>query len=185
MSVVQAADRRQDGLGPRQSAAEDWRPPDLHHGLAVMSALSVPAPETWVPPVRPRQSAAYLSGNDPHGCCNSCRWCSAEDTRREAVRGLRDLLDGRPPRHLHWGAWAMPYVRDVKAQKYLVLALRDGPWCAYCPKVLALHEVTFDHVLPRSRGGSNRPENAALACLSCNCRKGDRTPEEWIGTWAS
>jgi predicted molibdopterin-dependent oxidoreductase YjgC len=36
-----------------------------------------------------------------------------------------------------------------------------------------------DHVHPRSRGGSHKPENMVLACMICNSRKGDRTLEEY------
>lgn len=38
-----------------------------------------------------------------------------------------------------------------------------------------------DHVLPRSRGGSNNLVNLVLACSDCNSRKGARTPGEWLG----
>ncbi len=37
---------------------------------------------------------------------------------------------------------------------------------------------TIDHVLPRSRGGTDDPENLVTACRPCNTRKANRTPEE-------
>jgi 5-methylcytosine-specific restriction endonuclease McrA len=40
------------------------------------------------------------------------------------------------------------------------------------------HATTIDHVLPRSRGGSNSWRNTVAACGGCNQRKGDRTPAE-------
>ena len=36
----------------------------------------------------------------------------------------------------------------------------------------------LDHIFPRSRGGDNSPLNIVTACLDCNNRKGNRTPEE-------
>ena len=36
-----------------------------------------------------------------------------------------------------------------------------------------------DHVIPRSRGGSDNAENLVLSCNGCNSSKGARTPEEW------
>jgi len=39
-------------------------------------------------------------------------------------------------------------------------------------------ELTLDHIFPRSRGGENSPVNIVTACLSCNNRKGARTPSE-------
>lgn len=53
--------------------------------------------------------------------------------------------------------------------------------CKYCDVSLTLGTVNcqIDHVLPLTRGGSHDPDNLAFACKSCNCRKSNRTPEEW------
>lgn len=55
---------------------------------------------------------------------------------------------------------------------------RDGLRCRYCAVDLSPDLVTFDHIYPRSRGGSDKPGNLAVCCRSCNSRKNDRTPEE-------
>lgn len=52
---------------------------------------------------------------------------------------------------------------------------RDGGQCQYCGTI---HDLTLDHVLPRSRGGKSSWENLATACKPCNSKKGDRTPQE-------
>ncbi len=52
---------------------------------------------------------------------------------------------------------------------------RDRHVCQYCGST---HPLTLDHVLPRSRGGLHRWENVVTACVTCNGRKGDRTPQE-------
>ena len=39
-------------------------------------------------------------------------------------------------------------------------------------------ELTLDHVVPRSHDGESRWDNCVLACLDCNKRKADRTPEQ-------
>jgi 5-methylcytosine-specific restriction endonuclease McrA len=49
--------------------------------------------------------------------------------------------------------------------------------CAYCGKTDCPFEL--DHILPRSRGGSNRVSNLCLACHGCNQAKGDKTSAEW------
>ncbi len=49
--------------------------------------------------------------------------------------------------------------------------------CAYCSKMDTPFEV--DHILPRSRGGSNRISNLCLACHACNQQKGDQTAAEF------
>lgn len=57
-------------------------------------------------------------------------------------------------------------------------ALRgENPRCAYCNR--GVSKGTIDHVIPKSRGGGNAPENLVLACCQCNAAKSDRTPQEW------
>lgn len=55
---------------------------------------------------------------------------------------------------------------------------RDKHQCQYCSKKLEGMDATIDHVLPRSRGGKHRWENVVACCLSCNRKKGNRTPHE-------
>jgi len=55
---------------------------------------------------------------------------------------------------------------------------RDGFRCQYCGRRLPPPELSFDHVMPRSRGGRTAWDNITTCCYPCNKRKGDRTPEE-------
>lgn len=55
---------------------------------------------------------------------------------------------------------------------------RDESTCQYCGRRLPRSELNLDHVVPRSRGGSTSWENVVCSCVSCNLRKGGRTPEE-------
>lgn len=54
------------------------------------------------------------------------------------------------------------------------LFLRDRFTCQYCGDKM---ELTFDHVVPRSRGGQTTWENVITACAPCNLRKGGKMPE--------
>ena len=49
--------------------------------------------------------------------------------------------------------------------------LRDKFSCQYCS---SKHELTFDHLLPRSKGGKTNWDNVVTACSSCNVKKGGR-----------
>lgn len=51
----------------------------------------------------------------------------------------------------------------------LQVKTRDGNKCVYCS---AADDLTLDHVVPLSRGGSNTAENLVTACRSCNSSKG-------------
>ncbi|MFZ9737336.1 MAG: HNH endonuclease [Prochlorotrichaceae cyanobacterium] len=53
---------------------------------------------------------------------------------------------------------------------------RDGHACQYCG--YTGEDLTLDHVVPRSRGGGDTWDNMVTACVRCNVRKGNRTPEE-------
>lgn len=58
------------------------------------------------------------------------------------------------------------------------LFLRDKAKCAYCGEGL-VPGWQADHVVPKSRGGSDRPHNRVAACGGCNTRKSNLTAEEF------
>lgn len=58
------------------------------------------------------------------------------------------------------------------------LFARDGHRCQYCGISLPSHQMSLDHVIPRSRGGETTWENIVCSCVACNTRKGGRTPSE-------
>lgn len=55
---------------------------------------------------------------------------------------------------------------------------RDKHKCQYCGLKFEKKELTFDHVVPKSRGGVTNWENIVTCCHSCNNKKADRTPTE-------
>ena len=72
---------------------------------------------------------------------------------QEEIR-LRAVLAGQ---HLRPGRLQLPVLRDDR---------------------IPTQELTFDHVVPVSQGGRKDWENIVTCCVSCNRRKGGRTPEE-------
>jgi 5-methylcytosine-specific restriction endonuclease McrA len=74
------------------------------------------------------------------------------------------LKTSNPERH-----WKVPPVSRRE------LLRRDHHACQYCGST---KQLTIDHVLPRSRGGSHRWDNVVTACAPCNGKKGSKTPEE-------
>jgi 5-methylcytosine-specific restriction endonuclease McrA len=58
------------------------------------------------------------------------------------------------------------------------VAKRDHHTCQYCGAQPGWEQVTVDHVVPRSQGGATSWTNCVAACLACNARKADRTPEQ-------
>jgi 5-methylcytosine-specific restriction endonuclease McrA len=51
--------------------------------------------------------------------------------------------------------------------------LRDRFSCQYCARPFPTQELTFDHVVPRSKGGHTTWHNVVTACGSCNLLKGN------------
>ena len=56
--------------------------------------------------------------------------------------------------------------------------LRDKYRCQYCGLQHPTEDLTYDHVLPKSRGGKTEWENIVTCCIGCNRKKGGRTPNE-------
>ncbi len=58
------------------------------------------------------------------------------------------------------------------------LYVRDRGKCQYCGTPFEQKELTYDHVIPRSKGGQTEWTNVVTCCIACNLKKGGRTPEE-------
>lgn len=53
-----------------------------------------------------------------------------------------------------------------------------GRRCAYCGRENLPLEV--EHVVPKSRGGTDRVSNLVMSCRQCNDEKGGLLPDEWL-----
>lgn len=71
----------------------------------------------------------------------------------------------------------IPIARKPAFTRFNVF-LRDHWLCQYCSKKHKTNELTFDHVIPRSRGGRTTWDNIVAACQECNTKKGSRMPYE-------
>lgn len=82
----------------------------------------------------------------------------------------------------HKGIMKRPQNRDRARVRLLQ---RDGRHCHWCGQRMTLHwfdplgalpsdAMTFDHVVPKALGGTNRTDNLVLACRACNHSHGER-----------
>lgn len=70
----------------------------------------------------------------------------------------------------------LPFKKRLASKNNILI--RDRYLCQYCSKPLKSHEVTLDHIVPKSRGGESNWENLAACCPPCNLKKGSKLPEE-------
>ncbi|MER5495574.1 MULTISPECIES: HNH endonuclease [unclassified Streptomyces] len=92
-----------------------------------------------------------------------------------------------PEMWLRAAAVELPAPRVIRLCRYVRVPFRRrAPWsrrgvlvrdrhrCAYCGR----RATTVDHLVPRSRGGSDSWLNTVAACAEDNHHKADRTPEQ-------
>jgi 5-methylcytosine-specific restriction endonuclease McrA len=72
-----------------------------------------------------------------------------------------------------WQYKKVPYKRIMLTRKNVLT--RDNHQCQYCGATRG--PMTVDHILPRTMGGADTWENMVCACVRCNNKKGNRTPE--------
>lgn len=108
--------------------------------------------------------------------------CMLFDGKAEVVSEFEDDL--RSPSFTMKMPAVIRMTKKTRAKKVSIkfsrenVLTRDGFQCQYCLGEFARDELTYDHVLPRSRGGKTCWENIVAACYECNSKKGDRTPDE-------
>lgn len=89
---------------------------------------------------------------------------------------IRDWC-GRMPAVVRLLKYVSLEVKTVKFSRINVFG-RDHFTCQYCYEQPGTANLTYDHVLPKSRGGKTNWENIVTSCVECNWKKSDRTPEE-------
>jgi 5-methylcytosine-specific restriction endonuclease McrA len=65
----------------------------------------------------------------------------------------------------------------ARLNRYSVFS-RDGGKCAYCLIQLSRDTFTYDHIIPKSKGGRTEWTNVVICCVRCNKQKDSLTPEE-------
>lgn len=109
-------------------------------------------------------------------------WCElSEFTAMDKQPGEEYLqttrFELRIPRILRLTRFEKMPMQTVRFNRKNLFA-RDDQTCQYCGRHAPLSQLSMDHVIPRSHGGSTSWENIVCCCLKCNGRKGGRTPKQ-------
>lgn len=113
--------------------------------------------------------------------------CSVQRSMKLLFMDKAELLHEHPDRKIHTVDDEYDYPSVIRLRRYIKIPYnrivlsrrniikRDNNRCQYCGST---HNLTIDHIMPRSRGGKDTWENLVTACNDCNLKKGNRTPDE-------
>ena len=156
--IRQALEKRRAVRRSRRSRKTRYRKPRF---------LNRRRKEGWLPP-----SLASRVANVVTWARRLARWCPVNGLSLELVKFDTQKLENPEVRGVEYqrGELFGYEVREYLLEKW-------GRRCAYCGRTGVPLEV--EHIVPRSRGGTDRVSNLTLACRECNLRKGNLTAAEF------
>ena len=91
---------------------------------------------------------------------------------RGGLWGGANALD-EPPHRTDLGS-----LPNYRTHRHRLYGEQEGI-CRGCDTHFPFRVMDVDHILPRSRGGTDHPNNLQILCSGCNRSKGDKTMAEW------
>lgn len=96
------------------------------------------------------------------------------------IRECRELIDEEAR-----AARIDPQIEDerdyyIEPARRLMILARDRHACVYCSAPLSDESFVLDHLLPVSKGGTNRKQNLVAACEVCNRRRSESDPIQFL-----
>lgn len=124
-------------------------------------------PEGWLPPsLKSRVYNIQTWARKLRGCY------SITDISMELVRfDMQKMLNPE----VSGGEYQQGELFGYEVREYLLEKFNRK--CAYCGKTGI--PLQIEHIIPKSRGGSDRVNNLTIACEECNMEKGNQTAEEF------
>ena len=95
---------------------------------------------------------------------------SIEDVRFDMQKMENPLIKGKE--------YQQGTLENFEIKEYLLYLYHHT--CAYCNGLSNDNILEVEHILCRSKGGTNRIKNLSLSCRTCNRDKGSHLPEEWL-----
>jgi 5-methylcytosine-specific restriction endonuclease McrA len=124
-------------------------------------------PVGWLPPSLESRIANILTWVK-----RLARWCRVGAISMELVKFDTQLMQNP---EISGVEYQQGELAGYEVRQYLLEKWKRN--CAYCGKTGL--PLQIEHIIPRSRGGSNRVSNLTLACEKCNTAKGTRTADEF------
>ena len=95
---------------------------------------------------------------------------SIEDVRFDMQKIINPKINGKE--------YQRGTLFEYEVKEYLLYLYNHN--CAYCNGMSNDPVLEKEHIIPKSKGGSNRISNLSLACTTCNQEKGNLLPKEWL-----
>lgn len=128
-----------------------------------------------------------LQGND----INRIIGCFSEDLIKEMIRHANVIIKNQINNYKEEACNTLVAIQDFKQKQknkekspgrrssfskkrdklMLKIIDRDGYACKFCPEI---KNLTLDHIIPLSKGGTDKLKNLQILCRSCNSRKCDK-----------
>jgi len=155
-----------DALTQRASFRRRRRTANLRYRAPRFLNRSKPA--GWLPPSLRHRLETTMSW-----VTRLRRWAPVTDLAQELVRFDTQKLENPEISGVEYqqGELVGYEVREYLLEKW-------GRRCAYCDRQNL--PLQIEHIVPRSKGGSNRVSNLTLSCEPCNLNKGNRDVEEFV-----
>ena len=99
----------------------------------------------------------------------------SDDDQYESIKTFS--LEIRVPKIIRLVVYDKLPKASIKFNRKNIFA-RDKNKCQYCGKKFPTSELSLDHVIPRTQGGTSNWNNIVCACTNCNKHKGGRRPAE-------
>lgn len=106
--------------------------------------------------------------------CRMMHWLPIQAVSMELVRFDTQALDNP---EIQGVEYQQGELLGYEVREYLLT--KFGRTCVYCKGKRGDVHLEVEHIIPRSRGGSNRVSNLTIACHTCNQEKGNLTAEEY------
>ena len=127
-------------------------------------------PEGWLPP-----SVMSIVNNTLNWVDRLWKLVNLSSCSFEAVRFDAQLINNPDIESVQYqqGELFGYEVKEYLLEKY-------GHTCQYCGGAANDSVLEWEHIQPRSKGGSDSVKNATLACHSCNQLKGNKLLTDWL-----
>lgn len=117
------------------------------------------------------------------GLHSYCKSCIA--AKQKGINARRDKAKWKAVRKAYHRTHLQQYadrVQNYRARKKKATLVgkidraavikRDRSTCYWCRRVLQLNEISLDHIIPISKGGTHSETNLTVSCKPCNSSKG-------------